>query len=267
MRQRALLGTFVLAFLLFWWSDWDWRPARLWFLAPLVVVSLPPVRRRVDETWGLVAGLLLAARALMPEVPGGLVALAWGLAIAATGGVSIRRHRSGRRKWVPIIALALGGVLILGGVHWLAGEPDRKAARVAEYRRYQLSMLYPSSPGNAMWELIDGMVTPAKRYMVCFMFSPAAEQQFARAHGAADCEDVLANLQPRISNFDGSVKGVPYESQIDLGPGRARLDACHLEFSSPGTDRYDNDGPQLGVFEFEQQYDNGWMVTNYEPCR
>ncbi|NIH81417.1 hypothetical protein [Amycolatopsis viridis] len=269
VRWRALVGAFVLAWLSLWWSDWHWWPATWWFLAPLVVVViLPGIRRRVDKTWGLVAGFLLAALVLMPEVPGALIQLAWGLAIAATGVVSFRRPRSGSGAWVPIMALVVGGVLIAGGLVWWGNESDRKAAAAAEYRLYRLSLLYPKFPHRVVWQLIEGMRTPAKRYLVCFMFSPAAEQQFARAHGAADCEGALANLQPQITNFNGSAGNVEIpDHQTDYRLGRARLDACHLKLPTPGTDRYDNAGPQLGMFELEEQYDNGWMVTNYEPCR
>lgn len=272
VQRRALLGTFVLAFLLFWWSDWDWWPTIFWFLVPLVVVFLPGIRRLVDETWGLVAGFILFALALMPEVSGALIALAWGLAIAATAGVSIRRHRFGWRKWVPIIALALGGILIiLGGLAWWAGESDRKAAaaaRAAEDRRYQLSKLYPPTPRSAIFQLIDGVVTPPKREGICFMFSPTAEQQFAQAHGAADCEGALANLQRQITDFAGYVNYmyIPRTAEVDLSPGVVQLDACRLEFSSWLTGGPDNPGPQLGKLTFEQQYGNGWLVTNYEPC-
>jgi hypothetical protein len=48
VRQFALLGAGVLALILTWLSGWYWW-AWLWAVIPLAVVSLPGIRRLVDE--------------------------------------------------------------------------------------------------------------------------------------------------------------------------------------------------------------------------
>lgn len=272
VQKLALIGAAVLWFLLFWWSGWDWWPGVVYAGVPLLVVILPGIRRLVDESWGLVVGLALFALQLMPDVDGALVAIAWGAAIAAVSAATIRRGRHGWRQWAPWIGAAVG--VLLAGVAflvWLSYEADldaAAAARAAEDRRYQLSKLYPPTPRSAIFQLIDGMVTPMKREMVCFMFSPEAELQFAQAHGAADCESALGTLQRQITSFDDYVNyaWIPSGSETVISPGREVLDACHLEFSSWLTGGNPNPGPQLGTFEFEQQYSNGWKVTRYTPC-
>ncbi|WP_435062374.1 hypothetical protein [Amycolatopsis thermoflava] len=271
-QKLALIGAAVLWFLLFWWSGWDWWPGVVYAGVPLLIVILPGIRRLVDESWGLVVGLALFALQLMPDVDGALVAIAWGAAIAAVSAATIRRRRHGWRQWAPWIGVAVGGLLAgVAFLVWLSYEADRDAAaaaRAAEDRRYQLSKLYPPTPRSAIFQLIDGVVTPPKREGICFMFSPTAEQQFAQTHGAADCEGALANLQRQITDFGGYVNYmyIPRTAEVDLSPGVVQLDACRLEFSSWLTGGPDNPGPQLGRFEFEQQYGNGWMVTTYQGC-
>jgi len=272
VQRRALLGTFALAFLLFWWSGWDWWPAVVWFLAPLIVVILPGIRRLVDETWGLIAGFILAALMLMPELPASRVTVAWGLAIAATAGVSLRRHRVGWRKWVPIIALGLGMVLaFVGGLTWWAGEHDRRAdaARQAEeVHRYQVSKTLPTSGRSAVLSLVEAVAftVPQKVDGICFVFTPPAAAQFAAAHQAMDCPGAIAQLHQQVRARGDYANDVFIPGAADRDDPAHRIDACHLDFGNYLTGATQDPGPQIGVLTIERQYGNGYLITGYQPC-
>lgn len=65
VQRFMLLGAATLSVLLTWFSGWYWW-AWLWGVIPLIVVMLPGIRRLVDESWGLVVGLLVVGLAPPP---------------------------------------------------------------------------------------------------------------------------------------------------------------------------------------------------------
>ncbi|WP_410597856.1 hypothetical protein [Amycolatopsis sp. lyj-23] len=273
--RRTLLGVAVLAFLLLWWSGWRWFPTVIWAVIPTLVVVLPGVRRLIDESWGLVVGLLVAAFALTASVPGELVAVAWGAAIAAVAGLMLVKGGFGWRKWVPIAALSVAGVLVVtGGIVWIVNAKDRaaEAQRQAQLAHEDnVSKLLPTSPRSAVIGLVEAVAVEAKAERACFTFSPTAAAEFAVAHQAADCLGALAKLRKDVRNFDDYVNQVSIPTQDEeknpppAGAPR-RLDACHLEFSNFISGGDDRAGPQIGLLTFQQQHGNGYLITEYRPC-
>ncbi|MFC9250644.1 hypothetical protein [Amycolatopsis thailandensis] len=273
--RRILVGAVILTFLLLWWSGWKWFPAVIWLVVPMIAVVLPGIRRMVDESWGLVVGLVLCAFSLTEDVPGALVAVAWGLAIAAVAGlVLLKGGLAGWRKWVPITALSIAGILVLTGeIVWIIGANARKAeaARLAEQsRQYNVSKLLPTSPRDAVFALVEGVTGTEKAENVCTVFSPVAAAQFAVAHRAADCAGAFATLRGQIRNERAYVTlWIPtQESEKSLSPpGQPRqLDACGLKFGNALSGEEPDAGPQLGKLTFVQQFGAGWLITDYRPC-
>lgn len=273
--RKALLGVAVLAFLLLWWSGWRWFPTVIWVVIPTLVVVLPGVRRLIDESWGLVVGLLVGALALTAYVPGELVAVAWGIAVAAVAGLMLVKGGFGWRKWVPIGALSVAGVLVVvGGIVWIIDAKDRaaEAQRQAQLAHEEnVSKLLPTSPRSAVFGLVEGVAIPEKADRVCFTFSPVAAAQFAVAHQAADCLGALAKLRTEVRSFSDYVNqlSIPAQDEEKNPPPAGRpvhLDACHLEFTNFISGGDPEAGPQIGQLTFEQKYGNGFLITEYRPC-
>ncbi|WP_329073496.1 hypothetical protein [Amycolatopsis sp. NBC_01480] len=276
IQRRVLLGVGLLAFLLFWWSGWDWWPTVVYAVVPTLIVILPGVRRLVDESWGLIVGLTLAAFVLMPQVPGSLVATAWGLALGAVAASTIRRHRFGWRKWVPRAALVPAvALVVLGGLAWWAGAQDRaaeQARQAAEAHQHNVSKLLPTSPRSAVFALVEAVAVPTKADRVCFAFSPTAAAEFAAAHQAADCMGALAKLRTQVRTFYDYVNqlGIPTQAEETSPPPAGaplHLDACHLTFTNFISGGDEHAGPQIGMLTFERQFGNGYLITDYQPCR
>lgn len=273
--RRTLLGAAVLSFLMLWWSGWRWFPTVIWAVIPTLIVVLPGVRRLIDESWGLVVGLLVGAFALTAYVPGELVAVAWGAAIAAVAGLMLVKGGFGWRKWVPIAALSVAGVLVLvGGIVWIVGAKERAAE---DQRQAQLAhedavaKLLPASPRSAVFALVEGVAVPEKAERVCFAFSPTAAAEFAVAHQAADCVGALAKLRTQIRSFSDYVNQLSIPTQAEEtsppAPGAPRhLDACHLEFTNFISGGDAAAGPQIGLLTFQQQHGAGYLITEYQQC-
>lgn len=276
VRRRALLGAAVLALLAFWWSDWDWWPGVVWAGVPMLLVMLPGIRKLVDEEWGLLAGLLLFALQLLPQLDGAQVAMAWGAAALVVAAATFRRGRHGWRAWAPWVAAGLALVTFgIGFAVWWSGQAERdadQARQAQEAHRYNVSKLLPTSPREAVFALVEGVAQTERADRVCTVFSPVAAASFAVAHRAADCEGALAVLRAQIKDWSAYVNQlwIPTQEQ-EKNPPKAgmprQLDACHLEFGNVLAGDHPDAGPQLGVLTFEQQYGNGWLIIAYEPCR
>uniref|UniRef100_UPI003F4937A4 hypothetical protein n=1 Tax=Amycolatopsis sp. CA-290885 TaxID=3239925 RepID=UPI003F4937A4 len=274
VQRLAVLGAGVLWLLLFWWSDWTWWPQLLLLIIPTVLVVLPGIRKLVDESWGLIAGLLLAAYTLMFSVDGALVAVAWGAAIGAVAAASFRRHRFGWRKWAPLAALVPAIVLlVLGGLAWWATASDRaerEAQQRAEQHAYDKSKLLPTARGS-VFMLVEaiGLDYPERRARACAVFTPEAASQFAAAHQAPDCPAALLQLHGKVRKFHDYVNQMSIPSDAvfqDYKAKTARIDACRLEFTSILAGGDPQAGPQVGVLHLQQQYSNGFLITGYEAC-
>lgn len=274
VQKLTLLGAGVLALLLFAFSGWYWW-ALLWGLIPLVVVSLPGVRRLVDESWGLIVGLFVVALSLADRVEGSLWWLALSLAAGAVAGSVMRRRRRGWRRWVPlsVLGLALVGVLV-SGLAWWSGKAarDAEAARQAElFHEQQVAKLRPRSPRAVAYALVEAVGQPKERAeRTCIVFSDAAARQFAASVGAPDCVSAFEQLNRQITDWYAYVNElwVPYDAvEQHAGSGFAQLDACRLEWGNVLSGEVANAGPQLGRMDMVQQYGEGYLVTRFEPCR
>lgn len=275
LQKLGLIGGAVLWFLLFWFSGWDWWPGVIYAVAPMLLVVLPGIRRLVDESWGLVAGLVLFALQLLPDVDGALAAVAWGATVGVVAACTVRRGRHGWRQWLPWCGVAAGvAVAGLGLAVWLSGQAARdQAAQQAVWDQHQdsVSRVLPSRPREAVFALVEGVADAGKVPQACGVFSPTAAAEFAVAHQAADCPGALATLRTQIRSWSDYVNQLSVPTQPDeLNPPAAgqpfQLDACHLQFTNVIAGGDEQAGPQIGRLTLLQQRGNGWLVTEYRPC-
>lgn len=269
VQRLALLGFGTLALLLTWFSGWYWW-AWLWAVIPLVVVILPGIRRLVDESWGLAAGLLVVALTLSTHTAGALLSMAWTLAAAVVAGAVASWRRGGL---IPLGAfgLTLVGVVASVAVWWSGNAAaDAEAARQAElFHEQQIAQLRPNTPRGVVIALVDAVGEPWRADRVCIVFAPQAAEQFAAAQHAPDCVSALGHLHDQIRDFDAYVNQLWIPAGADHVDQRARtasVDACHLEFGNVLSGDSPDAGPQLGRFDMAQQFGAGYLVTNYQPC-
>lgn len=271
LQQFALLGTATLALLLTGFAGWYWWPW-LWGLIPLVVVVLPGIRRLIDELWGLLAGLLAVALVLSSHVEASAASLAWSLAAAVTAGGVATWRRGGI---VPLVAVGVTVAAVIASTAvWWSGENQRDAAAELQaqlFHEQQVAKLRPHRPQGVVTALVEAVATPAERAdRACIVFSPEAAREFADAHHAPDCVSALQALSRQVRDFDVYVNqlGLPANAVTYSGPrmSNATVDACHLEFGNVLSGDMPTAGPQLGRLDMVQQYGEGYLVTDYQPC-
>ncbi|PXY16498.1 hypothetical protein BAY59_38460 (plasmid) [Prauserella coralliicola] len=271
LQQFALLGAATLALLLTWFSGWYWWPW-LWALIPVLVVILPGIRRLVDESWGLIAGLLVVALSLSGRVEASTATLAWSLAAAVTAGAVAYWRRGGL---VPLAALGVTLVALVASVAvWWSGkaERDAEAARQAQlFHEQQVAKLRPRTPRAVVYALVEAVGYPADRAeRTCIVFDDQAARQFAASVGAPDCAAAFHRLSEQVRDRYAYVNEMwlPYQAVSQhAGSGAARVDACQLEWGNVLSGEVSNAGPQLGRMDMVQQYGEGYLVTRFAPCR
>lgn len=268
-----MLGLLAVAAVLWPISGWGLWPWAYGLGATLVVgatLGAIGAREAIGPAWILAAGLLVADGFLLSyTTPTG-----WGLAAGVVFtllGIAAKSGRFGVANWVRLTALISGPLLLVTCliVYAVGAVQQHRQQDQAEQRarEFQLAKMLPSSPRAVVISLVESI---ARRDPVhgCFVFNEQAAEQFARAHGAADCAGALNRLAGQITDWSDYVNNVwlPYDAETRPTPGSAVLDACQLEWSNFLSGSNPSPGPQLGRLTVLQQYGQGWKVVDYRPC-
>ncbi|MDT8916219.1 hypothetical protein [Amycolatopsis sp. PS_44_ISF1] len=267
----------LLAWALSGWAMWPWVAGA----GALIVLALLRIPRHLGPVW-TAAGVLLVVDAVFAGwyVPPWWWAVLAGLVLTATATTIAVRGRLQTRRRETLGALALGVMLLAGGIVGLAvdaaleqaaADRDLQAAHDAAVPR-----ILPRTPGAMVNFLADRLTytaqaqhthpatttpTPTEQQWTadfCFVFSPAAQQQLAATYSGPDCPAAAGALARTIHDPLGYANNVwlPGNATSTLPGGLLQVDACHL----------DAPGPPLGVLTLQQQHGEGQLIIAVAPC-
>ncbi|MFI5614671.1 hypothetical protein [Amycolatopsis sp. NPDC051903] len=291
VRLPVLAGVALVALFSSALSGWAWWP---WAAGAgvLILLALLRIPARLGPSWTATVVLVIvdAAFVVWYVDPWWWAVLAGVVLTAAAAAAAVRLRLQVRRR-ETLGALALGVVLLAGGVAGLL--VDAAAERAAAERDLQAShdaavpRILPRTPNDMVIFVVERLTytrqeqlkrppgsapTAAERNWAadaCFVLAPAAQRELAAAYGGPDCPGAVEALAQQVRDpldYANNV-WVPGEATSQLPDGSTRVDACRLDFGSITDDTPTSDpGPQLGVLTLQQQQGQGQLVTRFERC-
>lgn len=263
----------AVAGMLWIWSDWT-----LWVLAPLVGGLL--VSRAVlwvfpkawEETAKGVSLALVAALVivwLLTFIP----PVALGVAVGAGGLVCVAQLRAILPTWAQWTAIGLSAALgvTCGLVAWLSWRADqeRQAADERARHEYTVAEMRPDTP-LAVLHLVVKAIHENDPALVCFVFTPEAEREFAQAAGTTDCPTAITALHGQITGKGyGNATADPDEVHEETKDRPATVSGCRMYIVEGPLEYRDPPGPALGTFRLERDPrfpTSGYRITRYTPC-
>lgn len=263
----------VVAGVLWAWSDWT-----LWVLVPLigglavarlVLGFFPPHWRN----WG--TGLVLTGMAVVVVLclrqftsP-----LALGVAIGIGGFVCVAQLRALMPSWAQWTAAGVSVVLAAtcGLVAWLSSRADqerREAAERAEHE-FRVAEMRPDQP-LAMLHLVVKAIHENDPVLVCFVFTPDAEREFAEAADTDTCPAAITALHERITGKGyGNATVAPDEIIRETDERPATVSGCRMYIVDGPLEYREPPGPTLGTFRLERDPrfpNSGYLITGYTRC-
>jgi hypothetical protein len=284
----VLSGLALVGLLAWWLSGWNAWPLT-GAAGALAVLALLRVPRRAGPVWTAALALAVAdAWWLTLVTPWWWAVLAGTILAAAAAAAAIATRLRTRRREI-LAALALGIVLLAGGIVGLA--VTAAAERAEAQRQLQAAhdqavpRIRPRGAGAMVFALTEQLAyislaqhgnpthapIPGEQDAVatfCFNFSDTAQHQLAAALRVPDCAAAAETLARQVT-------GLAYTNNVSL-PGSAtvqspdglRVDACRLDFGTVFGDSgtVGPPGPQLGRLVLQQQSGEGHLVVSYAPC-
>ncbi|WP_326567412.1 hypothetical protein VSH64_37085 [Amycolatopsis rhabdoformis] len=289
--QWPVLGGVALVALLAWvLSQWAVVPWLVGFVV-LVVLAAMQVPAKVGTVWAATAVLVVVDVAFVGwYVDPWWWAVLAGLVLTGAGVAVALRFRLRERRLENLGALALGILLLAGGVAGLL--LDAAAERVASARDLQAAhdaavpRILPRTPNAMVVFLVERLTYVAQQQRTrpadaaptaaeanwvadaCFVLAPAAQRQLAQAHGGPDCPAAVEALARQVRDpldYANNV-WVPGDA-VTTAPDGLHVDACQLDFGSLTDDTPTTaPGPQLGRLTMRQQQGASQLVVDYQPC-
>ena len=116
----------------------------------------------------------------------------------------------------------------------------------------------PQTPLDAVVDVYLLSATGVPGNQICFIFSPSAGAEFAKAFGVGTCTAAIGKIRPQITDASAYASTSP-ANVPQLGARTVTVSSCNLAVSG---------GPLLGTFTVSKQ-DQGWEITGYQaqqPC-
>ena len=255
------------------WSDWT-----LWVLAPLLggLVVAKVVLWWFPDQWEdtangvaltLVAGLVIMW--LLTFTP----PVALGVAVGVGGLVCVAQLRAVLPPWAQWTAVGLSAALgvTCGLVAWLSWRADqeRQAADERARHEYTVAELRPDRPLELL-HLVVKAVHENDPALVCFVFTPEAEREFAETAGTTDCPTAITALHGQITGKGyGNATADPDEVNEETKDRPATVSGCRMYIVDGPLEYREPPGPELGTFRLERDPrfpNSGYLITRYTPC-
>lgn len=263
----------VVAGVLWAWSDWT-----LWVLVPLIgglavarlVLGFFPPHWRNWGTGLVLTGIAVAVVWCLHQFTS---PLALGVAVGAGGFVCVAQLRALMPSWAQWTAAGVSVVLAAtcGLVAWLSSRADqerREAAERAEHE-FRVAEMRPDQP-LAILHLVVKAIHENDPMLVCFMFTPAAEREFAEAADTDTCPAAIAALHERITGKGyGNATAGPDEVTRETDERPATVSGCRMYIVAGPLEYREPPGPALGTFRLERDPhfpNSGYLITGYTPC-
>lgn len=257
---------------------WIWSDFTLWIIAPLfgglllahLLIPLFPQQWREGAS-----GLARAVIAVLTAVwlfrftsP-----LAWGVAVGVGCLVCVVQLHAVLPPWAQWTAVGLSVALVAtcGLVAWLSSRADqarREAAERAE-REFRIAEMRPDQP-LAMFHLVVKAIHENDPALVCFMFTPDGEREFAEAARADTCPAAISALHDRITGKGyGNATVAPDEISRETDERPATVSGCRMYIVDGPLEYREPPGPMMGTFRLERDSrfpTSGYLITGRTPC-
>jgi hypothetical protein len=216
----------------------------------------------------LVAGLVIVW--LLTFTP----TVALGVAVGVGGLVCVAQLRAVLPPWAQWTAVGLSAVLAItcGLMAWLSWRADqeRQAADERARHEYTVAELRPDRPLELL-HLVVKAIHSNDPALVCFVFTPEAEREFAEEEtGTTTCPAAINALHGRITGKGyGNATADPDEVNEETKDRPATVSGCRMYIVEGPLEYREPPGPELGTFRLERDPrfpNSGYRITRYTPC-
>jgi hypothetical protein len=156
------------------------------------------------------------------------------------------------------------------GVAWQRGDHAQAAAvqqqtQASGQQQFERAQLLPRSPLLVLLAVMRSVaeLTPERG---CPTFSSTAAARFAAAAGTTSCEAAIVALHAQVTDPTSYRAGDVPDDAYGWGP-ITTVTGCTVSWSAPfSAATTPSPGPRIGTMRVEQQYREGYLITDYQPC-
>jgi hypothetical protein len=257
---------------------WIWSDRTWWVLVPLIgglivarllIGLFPPHWRDWASGLALAVIAVLVAWSLLQFTP----PVALGVAVGVGGLVCVAQLRALMPPWARWTAVGVSVALaatcgLVAWLSWRADQARREANERAEHE-FRVAEMRPDQP-LAVLHLVVKAVHDNDPVLVCFVFTPEAEREFAEAADTTTCPATINVLHEKITGKGyGNATAGPDEITRETRDRPATVSGCRMYIVDGPLEYRDPPGPMLGTFRLERDPrfpNSGYLITRYTPC-